>query len=681
MSSVSRLRVLGFVVTLACLAVGCNDLKKIEVGATCLLNTDCNQPLVCTMSRCHEGCRATVDCPVGEICTRVGDIGVCQLPDEAKCTADVPCGPLLICAPDLRCRASCSTPADCMGGQVCVQNVCAERVELDVSGQLPQMAAPPIPDAGSYATASPDALSTATGTTTAATETATSTATVTTTGGAGAGGAGMGGTRGTGGAGAGGTGTNVDTGGTSTVVTFQNGAAIGQMTGWGWIAQGALDSVTDPTCGDSKALITQSAPCMTATNWNASNALCVTGTIPVVPANATQVDWNNNWGIQIGVDVGNPVGPIGKAYSTIAVSVSNAPTSGFRIELHRTGDPATTTYCFDGLSSGTRVPLTSFNTACWDNSGIAFLAADAAKVDKVGVQVSSTMQAAITLTNMCLNSITFGDASSSAGPRDAGSLDAAGTATGGTGGTTGAGDAATDGQAATVRLCGASSTGGARDGGGGTNVVGMIPNGSFEQDPPATADNAITGWDVDLYTMSDASVRGTPSRAVHVLEVSSARSFVGGQSLRSFLQNVQGVTPGDSVEAQSTRRVTHEIHLEVPISTTASYVTFWRSDTSFTPSSRYYWEIALVLSDGTQTVETVLACKSWGDSEGCLQNLQECSDQAALGADGQSWHRYRVDIPSGIDRSRLLVALRHRQDSWDSSTASSEVFFDGVVLE
>ena len=156
MSSVSRLRVLGFVVTSAWLAVGCNGLKKIEVGATCLLNSDCNQPLVCTMSKCHEGCRSTVDCPVGEICTRVGDIGVCQLPDEAKCVANVRCGPLLICAADLRCRSSCNTPVDCMGGQVCVQNVCAESAELDVTGQLPQKAAPAIPDAGTYDASSPD---------------------------------------------------------------------------------------------------------------------------------------------------------------------------------------------------------------------------------------------------------------------------------------------------------------------------------------------------------------------------------------------------------------------------------------------------------------------------------------------------------------------------------------------
>jgi hypothetical protein len=295
-----------------------------------------------------------------------------------------------------------------MGGQLCVQNVCAESVELDVSGRLPQMAAPAIPDAGTYATASPDALSTATGTTTAATETATSTATVTTTGGAGTGGTGTGGKVGTGGAGAGGTGTNTSTGVASNIVTFKNGAAVGPMTGWGWIALGALDSVTDPTCGDSRALITAAVPCVASTNWNSPNALCVTGYVPVVPPNPSADVWSNNW-VNIGVNARETGDPIGKAYSSIAVSVSSAPTSGFRILLHRLGDPVGADYCCLGATSGTPVPLTRFNTACWDNSGSAFVAADAANIEFVEVSVPATTQSAITLTNMCLNSITFGE--------------------------------------------------------------------------------------------------------------------------------------------------------------------------------------------------------------------------------------------------------------------------------
>lgn len=152
----SASRILGLVVVSSWLAAGCSSAKKIEPGATCLLNTDCKQPLVCTMNKCHEGCRATVDCPPGQICTKVENSGVCQLPAEAECSANVTCGPLLICATDLRCRAGCGTPADCMEGQVCVQDVCAENKELQPNGQLPQKAPPTTSDAGAYDTASPD---------------------------------------------------------------------------------------------------------------------------------------------------------------------------------------------------------------------------------------------------------------------------------------------------------------------------------------------------------------------------------------------------------------------------------------------------------------------------------------------------------------------------------------------
>jgi hypothetical protein len=78
------------------------------------------------------------------------------------------------------------------------------------------------------------------------------------------------------------------------------------------------------------------------------------------------------------------------------------------VELHRQGDPEATTYCATNSGPGVPVNLTSFNTACWDGSGTAFTADDASQIDKVGIQVSST-KAAITVSNLCLKSITFGN--------------------------------------------------------------------------------------------------------------------------------------------------------------------------------------------------------------------------------------------------------------------------------
>jgi hypothetical protein len=187
-------------------------------------------------------------------------------------------------------------------------------------------------------------------------------------------------------------------------VEFATGAATCAMSGWGWIALGVKDNASDPTCGG--AAITHDNPCLTSTTWNATDALCITGSIPALPAQPVQKDYDDNWGVQIGVDATvTPGTPIGKQYSAIAIEVTGSPTAGLRVELHKAGDPEATTYC--ATNTGAPIALTNFNTACWDNTGKAFTLADAPQIDKVGIQVSST-QSAITVANLCLKSITFG---------------------------------------------------------------------------------------------------------------------------------------------------------------------------------------------------------------------------------------------------------------------------------
>ena len=201
--------------------------------------------------------------------------------------------------------------------------------------------------------------------------------------------------------------TGTPTGGTPAAsgnsVTFNSGQAQGQMTGYGWIALGSADSASDPTC--SGVAITSTAPCNTATTWSSTSALCITGAIPALSAAPLQAEYDANWGLQIGVNSNETDGvAIAKTYSAIAIAVSGSPTSGLRVEIHRKGDAPATTYC--AANTGSAIPLTNFNTHCWDNGGTAFAAADAALIDKVGIQVSST-QSPITVTNLCLNSITF----------------------------------------------------------------------------------------------------------------------------------------------------------------------------------------------------------------------------------------------------------------------------------
>ena len=134
----SASRILGLVVLSSWLVVGCSgDSPKLKVGATCVLNSDCDQPLVCTMGKCHDACHASADCPTGQSCVTTTTGPVCQLPAEADCRT-VPCATGFLCAVDLRCHAGCLSATNCTSGQVCVGSVCADPADLDVNGQLPK---------------------------------------------------------------------------------------------------------------------------------------------------------------------------------------------------------------------------------------------------------------------------------------------------------------------------------------------------------------------------------------------------------------------------------------------------------------------------------------------------------------------------------------------------------------
>jgi hypothetical protein len=89
--SASSLRVLGLVAFSSWLAVGCTSENKILPGAACLLNTDCHDPLVCTMDKCHDACHGTADCSGGESCVKTDKGTVCQLPAEASTTDSKSC--------------------------------------------------------------------------------------------------------------------------------------------------------------------------------------------------------------------------------------------------------------------------------------------------------------------------------------------------------------------------------------------------------------------------------------------------------------------------------------------------------------------------------------------------------------------------------------------------------------
>ena len=193
---------------------------------------------------------------------------------------------------------------------------------------------------------------------------------------------------------------------TGTVVTIANNQAQGAMTGFGWIASGPIDTVTDPTCGSPAGPLTSSVPC-NYTNWSTPDAFCVSGSIPALPASPLASDYDENWGIQIGVSATDPAGSgLGQSFTTITFALTGSPNVALRAMVHRKGDPDTASYCAT-LTSGVPIALTSFNTTCWDGLGTRITAADVPNIDKVLVQVLST-SVAVAVSNFCLTGVSFG---------------------------------------------------------------------------------------------------------------------------------------------------------------------------------------------------------------------------------------------------------------------------------
>jgi hypothetical protein len=138
MNSMLRVRLFVLLWLSAVAASGCgSSSKKVSLGAGCVLNTDCDNPLACKFSKCHRACNESRDCDPGQRCVKVDGIGVCQLPAEATfvCGSSGACAQPLVCGPDNRCRNSCTVKTDCIGTQTCMTDlssgtsVCADTNE------------------------------------------------------------------------------------------------------------------------------------------------------------------------------------------------------------------------------------------------------------------------------------------------------------------------------------------------------------------------------------------------------------------------------------------------------------------------------------------------------------------------------------------------------------------------
>jgi uncharacterized membrane protein YgcG len=99
-----------------------STVRKAKIAEGCSLNSNCDNPLVCTFARCHSECDEDRDCPGEGRCVKSETGNVCQLPLETACTRDSQCEGDQACGVDGECRDNCSDDSDCVGDQVCAKS-------------------------------------------------------------------------------------------------------------------------------------------------------------------------------------------------------------------------------------------------------------------------------------------------------------------------------------------------------------------------------------------------------------------------------------------------------------------------------------------------------------------------------------------------------------------------------
>ncbi len=126
-----------FVVWAIAVPLACSDDSedpnkiRVQLSATCSLDSDCDPPLVCAFSACHTQCNVTRDCPLGQRCVASDKpFHVCQLPNEVACATNAQCKGGQVCGTDNKCRDACLTDRDCVEEQVCANTTCAEPAEV-----------------------------------------------------------------------------------------------------------------------------------------------------------------------------------------------------------------------------------------------------------------------------------------------------------------------------------------------------------------------------------------------------------------------------------------------------------------------------------------------------------------------------------------------------------------------
>jgi len=133
-------------------------------------------------------------------------------------------------------------------------------------------------------------------------------------------------------------------------------------------------------------------------------ALCISGTVGQVTGN----DYTDDWGCGLSVNLNQAMGTGTTAgfYTLtgtgVIVDTTTVPScTTARVVLDQNG---TTTYCA-ALTPGVEIPWSTFNTACWNNSGTALTGPPTSQAIKIQF-VASAMQAC-PFTNFCVTGMTL----------------------------------------------------------------------------------------------------------------------------------------------------------------------------------------------------------------------------------------------------------------------------------
>lgn len=135
------------------------------------------------------------------------------------------------------------------------------------------------------------------------------------------------------------------------------------------------------------------------------SSVCISGKVGQITGSPP--DYTDDWGCGVGINLNQAQGNMTTANTYaltgtgVTVTTSAVPScTSARVILDEGG----VTYCA-ALTSGVLIPWTTFNTACWDNSGTALTGAPTSKAIKIQFVASTT--ASCTFSNFCITQVSL----------------------------------------------------------------------------------------------------------------------------------------------------------------------------------------------------------------------------------------------------------------------------------